>query len=177
MQRTIPAAAMAIIAALSACTYGDRPTTAGAGSGAGSTGGETISVAVGPCFGFCPVYQVSIAPSGSVSYTGERHTQMLGEQHREAGSPTYGKVAAALAPYRPADGTTQRVDCDAAITDTSLYTITWRKADGTQAIATHQSRCSGGPGKALDGVLQGLPEQLGIAQWAKQVTRPGASRG
>lgn len=165
--------AMAGLLALAGCA---------AGGGAPATGptpapGDVITIAVGPCFGFCPVYSVGIAPDGSVVFTGERHTEIIGERRRDASRAVYTSVAASLAPYRPADGVTQRVDCEAAVTDTSTYTITWRKPDGREAIATHQSRCPGGPGQQLDTLLQSLPDTLGIAAWARQVTRPGASRG
>jgi hypothetical protein len=154
----------------------------GCGGGAPVTGmapatGDVISIAVGPCFGFCPVYRAQISPGGSIVFTGERHTEVLGERRREAGTSVYMALAADLAAYRPADGAEQRVECDFAISDTSRYTITWRRPDGGEAVATHQSRCSGGPGQKLDTILQALPARLGIAAWAKQVTRRGVSRG
>lgn len=139
--------------------------------------GDIISIAVGPCFGFCPVYKTEISPGGTVVFTGERHTAVLGERRREAGAGVYRSLASDLAAFRPVDGTTQRVECDADVTDTSTYTITWRKPDGREAVATHQSRCSGGPGQTLDILLRTLPAKLGVAAWAKQVTRPGAARG
>ncbi|MGF7146763.1 streptogramin lyase [Sphingomonas zeicaulis] len=168
-----PAVALVGALALGGCAA----ESSGVGPTPAPAAGETIAVSVGPCFGFCPVYQVSIAPDGAVTFTGERHTEVIGERKATAGAATYEAVAHDLAPFRPADGTTARVDCEAAITDTSTYTITWTDASGRQTVATHQSRCSGGPGKALDAVLGRLPEQLGIAGWAKQVTRPGVSRG
>ncbi|WP_448536858.1 DUF6438 domain-containing protein [Sphingobium yanoikuyae] len=139
--------------------------------------GSSITIAVGPCFGFCPVYRIEVGSTGRVVFTGERHTAVIGERSRDAGAAAYRSLEADLAEYRPADGTTQRVECDAAITDTSTYTITWRRADGREAEATHQSRCSGGQGQKLDVLLQSVPERLGVSAWAKQVTRPGASRG
>ncbi|MBB4859293.1 hypothetical protein HNO88_002622 [Novosphingobium chloroacetimidivorans] len=142
-----------------------------------SPNGDIISIAVGPCFGFCPVYLSEISPSGTVVFVGERHTAVIGERRREAGAAAYRALSADLAAYRPADGATQRVECDAAISDTSTYTITWRATDGREAVATHQSRCSGGPGQKLDEVLKSVPDRLGIASWAKQITRPSASRG
>lgn len=168
-----PALALAAALALGACaadSSGVEPTPAPAA-------GETIAIAVGPCFGFCPVYEVSIAPGGAVTFTGERHTEVTGKREAAKGAATYTAVARDLAPFRPADGTTARVECDAAITDTSSYTITWTDTAGRQTVATHQRGCHGGPGQALDVLLGDLPERLGIAGWAKQVTRPGVSRG
>ena len=139
--------------------------------------GETIGISVGPCFGFCPVYDVSVSPDGTIAFTGRRHTAVLGERRRSAGPATYRSLARDLAPFRPADGTEARVSCEAAISDTPSYTITWNAAGGRKTTATHQGGCPDGPGKALDAVLRQLPEQLGITDWTTQIARPGASRG
>jgi len=138
---------------------------------------ETIAISVGPCFGFCPVYEAAIAPTGAVTFNGMRHTVVLGERQRAAGEASYRALAADLAPYRPQTGTTATVECEAAISDTSTYTITWTDPRGGKTVARHQRGCRGGPGQALDGLLQDLPARLGIEDWAKQITRPGESRG
>ncbi len=145
--------------------------------GSAATSGETITVAVGPCFGFCPVYSTSVAPDGTVRFEGQRHTAVLGERARMAGMSTYRRLARDLAPFRPADGTEATIDCSAAVTDTSPYIITWTDPAGRKTSATVQSGCPGGAGQALVQRLRALPGQLGIADWAKQTTRPGASRG
>ena len=166
---------MPLLASLNACVTtgdrgGDRPSHA-------SDALVAITVSVGPCFGFCPVYDVTVSEKGDVHFSGKRHTAIVGDRDRTAGAAVYGAFARDLAPFRPADGTTARVECTAAISDTSSYTITWTAADGRRTVATHQRGCIGGPGKALDGVLAKLPGDLGIADWAKQTTRPGLSRG
>lgn len=138
---------------------------------------ETIAISVGPCFGFCPVYNVTIAPEGAVRFQGLRHTVVLGEMRREAGNGSYRALAAELAPYRPVSGTSAAVECDTAISDTSIYTITWSDPTGRQTVATHHRGCRVGKGQRLDAILDGVPAQLGIEGWARQVTRPGATRG
>lgn len=139
--------------------------------------GDKIAVSVGPCFGFCPVYTASIGPDGAVLFSGERNTEVLGTRERGAGAAAYHAFSDALAPFKPAAGTEAQVECAAAITDTSRYTIIWTAPDGQRTTATHQRGCAEGPGKALDALLATMPERLGIAAWAKQTTRPGASRG
>lgn len=138
---------------------------------------DQILVSVGPCFGFCPVYDVAIAPNGSVTFDGKRHTEVLGTRTRSAGKSAYDALARELAPYRPAAGATEKVPCESMISDTSTYSITWTDAAGNKSVATHSRGCSGGPGQALDTLLATVPVRLGIDAWAKQVTRPGASRG
>jgi hypothetical protein len=139
--------------------------------------GEIIEISVGPCFGFCPVYDLRVGSDGLIVFEGERHTAIVGERRRSVGPETYRTLANDLAPFRPAPGTEVVVACDAAISDTSSYTITWTDAVGRRSVVTHRSGCTGGQGHALDQVLRDLPARFGIGDWARQVTRPGASRG
>lgn len=105
------------IAALSACA--NAPTM----SPTSAASAETIAISVGPCFGFCPVYKISVAPGGTIQFNGERHTAVLGGKTREAGSARYAEVARALAPYRPQRGTKVETTCDARISDQQHYQI------------------------------------------------------
>jgi hypothetical protein len=134
---------------------------------------ETIAVSVGPCFGFCPVYDVAISPNGDLHFSGKRNTAEIGDRDRRAGIRVYREIVRDLAAFRPADGTTERVECDAAISDTSPYTITWTAADGRRTVATHQLGCAGGPGKALDAVLATLSERLGVDRRGKRTPVAG----
>jgi hypothetical protein len=138
---------------------------------------ETVTVSVGPCFGFCPVYDVSVTPGGLVQFTGTRHTAVLGHQTRDVGPGAYVDFARDLLRFRPATGTDTAVECSAVVSDTSVVTVTWTSTDGTKTVAKVQSGCPSGPGKALGELLRDLPLRLGIAGWAKQTTRPGVSRG
>lgn len=174
--RTLHLAGLATIVALGACTAQSAPPIT-AGSKPADAAAETIAISVGPCFGFCPVYDTTIAPDGTVRFEGKRHTVVVGARQRSAGRATYDAIAADLRRFRPQDGTSAQVECTAAITDTSGYTITWTDAAGRTTTATHQRGCRGGPGQALDGILATLPMKLGIEDWARQITRPGESRG
>lgn len=165
--------AASIAIASSGCAANPAPTLAGHQP----VIAETIAISVGPCFGFCPVYSAKVSPDGTVSYAGTRHTALLGERQRAAGVGIYRAIAADLSLYRPADGTTTRVGCDSAISDTSMYEITWTDPSGRQTVATHKRGCQSGAGKALDTVLEALPARLGISTWSKQTTRPGEPRG
>jgi hypothetical protein len=138
---------------------------------------ETITVAVGPCFGFCPVYEAAVAPDGVVRFTGERHTAALGERTGSIGSLAAADFARDLAPFRPASGTEAEIDCTDTVSDASSYTVTWTNTDGRKTFAKVQGGCLGGPGQSLVILLRDLPTRLSIAEWAKQTTRPGASRG
>lgn len=157
---------------LAGCT-----TMAADGPSTSSPTAETVTVAVGPCFGFCPVYQVSVAHDGMLRFVGERHTTVIGERTKTIGAAASQALIRDLAPYRPATGSETQVACTAAVSDTSSYTVTWESRDGGKTVATVQDHCPGGPGQSLGALLRTLPTRLGVADWAKQVTRPGVSRG
>ncbi|MDQ0839328.1 DUF6438 domain-containing protein [Sphingomonas faeni] len=166
-------AGLSVLLALGACAAGTPPVALEPNP----SSVETVTVSVGPCFGFCPVFDVTIASDGAVSFVGQRHTAVLGARRREAGADAYKMLASELAAFRPTLGTEARIPCDAAISDTSSYTVTWRGSDGRLTVATLQSRCPSGPAERLDAMLRELPDRLGIADWAKQTSRPGVSRG
>ena len=167
------ASACAAVSTLGACA-----TVAPGAAPSPATGAPTsIAISVGPCFGFCPVYDVKIAADGAVAFTGERHTAVLGTRERRATPEVYRALAADLAPFRPADGSTAAVPCTVSITDMASYTITWTGATGQQTVATHRGGCREGAGHDLDVVLRALPQRLGIEDWMRQTTRPGVSRG
>ncbi len=115
-------------------------------------------MSVGPCFGFCPVYEVAIThhPKGAVNFNRSRHTAVLGERRPRARPGSYRAVADGLAPFRPAEGTTAQVECDALVSDAPSYQITWTSADGRATVATHRGGCPAGVGQALDKVLDRL---------------------
>jgi len=138
---------------------------------------ETIAYSVGPCFGFCPVYRVEVTPSGHIAFDGERHTATLGRQEVEGGTKAYRAIATSLAAYRPATGETAQTQCDQRISDMQHYRIVWTAADGTQTVLEHDKGCRSKTNDGLNKALATLPEALGIADWTRQETRPGVSRG
>ncbi|EGF91061.1 hypothetical protein ABI_24740 [Asticcacaulis biprosthecium C19] len=160
---------LAVLALLSGCASlpQDTPTTAG----------ETLSYSVGPCFGFCPVYSVTVSPDGHVTYMGERHTAVLGPQEREAGTGTYRAVASVLAGYRPETGATEHTTCESQASDMQNYRIVWKAVDGTETVLMHDRGCRSARNDELNKAMESLPGKLGIDDWAKQTTRPGAGRG
>ena len=115
-----------------------------------TSAGDRVTIAFGPCFGFCPVYHVDIAPGGGVTFTGERHTAALGTRQRRVAPSEYSSLLVQLAPFRPANGETKVIECTAAISDMSTYTITWTDGTGgAPATATNASGCPGGGGLAM----------------------------
>lgn len=57
------------------------------------------------------------------------------------------------------------------------YTIRWTDQEGATTVFNHDKGCQSASNQRLNDVLDALPRTLGIDAFAKQVTRPGASRG
>jgi hypothetical protein len=167
------ALAVTALTALGACAS----VAPGWAPAAGTRAPSSIAISVGPCFGFCPVYDVKIAADGAVSFTGTRHTAVLGTRERQAKPQAYRAIASDLAPFRPAGGGMAAIQCAVEVSDMPTYTITWIDSAGQKAVATHRGGCREGKGQSLDAVLRELPQRLGIGEWMKQTTRPGVSRG
>ncbi|WP_241127018.1 DUF6438 domain-containing protein [Novosphingobium terrae] len=171
-QKTFWFLAPAAVLSLAGCTSATAPRTAPP-----PPAEAAITISVGPCFGFCPVYSVMVSSSGTISFEGERHTAALGKHQREGGAASYSALAAALAPFRPSQGTVARTTCEQQITDQPHYDISWTANDGTVTKLQHDRGCRSPKNDTLNAVLQDLPDQLGIEPWARQLTRPGVSRG
>ncbi len=90
---------------------------------------------------------------------------------------SYSALARDLAKFRPTSGIEATADCIAAVSDTSPLTVAWVDRVGRRTTVTVQSGCSGGPGYKLVQVLRTVPRRLGVAEWSRQMTRAGATRG
>ncbi|MBB5281423.1 DUF6438 domain-containing protein [Pacificimonas flava] len=159
-------APLALGAALAACTSMNGP--AAPPDQAASAQPASIGYSVGPCFGFCPVYSVEADANGEVTFVGEQHTAVSGEKVGRISSGDYQAAVEALAPFRPAEGTTADVECGARTTDQQQYRITWQSvADGPETVLNYYAGCRSAEAQRLRAVLNGLPETLGIEDWAE----------
>ncbi len=137
----------------------------------------TLSVSFGPCFGFCPVYDVKIEADGTVLFHGERHTAVLGDRRVRKTPSTYRRVLRSLASFRPANGTTANTQCVNQATDHAQVKIIWKDANGRETVLPHDRGCLSPTNTRLNAAVDQLPELLGVAEYAKQTQRPGVSRG
>src|SRR3546814_14746378 len=99
-----------------------------------------MAMSVGPCFGVCPVYDAKIVADGIVSFTGTRHTTVLGTRERRAAPDTYHQLEADLASFRPAAGATTEVPCGAEISAMQTYPITATTLDDQKGAGGPQRR-------------------------------------
>jgi len=100
----------------------------------------TIRYETTECFGFCPVYRVTVSPDGSAMFEGRRHTAVQGRRHFRLTRAQVSAFARRLAPYRPARG---RVSYDyetrcqgagAPATDMSSINVSWQGPRGRRSL-------------------------------------------
>ncbi|PNU04423.1 DUF6438 domain-containing protein [Novosphingobium guangzhouense] len=139
--------------------------------------GEELRISRGPCFGFCPVYSVSVTPAGRVDFTGKRHTAVIGPRAHSISRATYEQVRRALAALRPHTGEQATHACSEAATDMSSITVEWIGADGARTSLTYNMGCRSPEGSAMARTVDEQLGRLGVTDWAAQKTWPGDSRG
>jgi hypothetical protein len=130
--------------------------------------GETIRLAVGPCFGFCPVYSLSVAPDGAVRFEGERHTTVVGVKEKTVSPQAYQAVARSLAEWRPASGTSAQTECERRASDLPTYTVVWTSDAGEMTTLHHDGGCMSAANSRLKTALQAIPGQLGVEPWLER---------
>ena len=136
-----------------------------------------LSVSFGPCFGFCPVYDVKIEADGTVLFHGERHTAVLGDRRVRTTPATYRRVLRSVASFRPANSMKANTQCLNQATDHAQVKIIWKNANGRETVLEHDRGCLSPTNTRLNAAVDQLPELLGVAEYAKQTQRPGVSRG
>lgn len=125
---------------------------------------QAITYEAGPCFGSCPVYSFTVRPDGSGSFTGKRFTAVTGKRSFQLTPAEYDAFAAALAPYRPARGTTRRYShgepgCEQAATDMPGTEIRWRADDDT-ATLYYYFGCDGEANRAMADAIGNAPDLI-----------------
>lgn len=127
---------------------------------------DTIAYETQPCFGACPVYTVTVSPDGQGTFTGKRFTAVSGERDFTVDRATYRHFAAALAPYRPAEGAaTYRsgsANCGPAPTDMPSVDVTWTDSIGATASLHFYLGCRA-RNPHLAAALAAAPDLLPIA--------------
>lgn len=152
-------------------------TLAGCATISESRSETALRIARGPCFGFCPVYDIATAGRDHVRFQGIRHTAVLGETVKPVGRAAVAGLVERLAPYRPRSGSPDFV-CPQETSDQAEYTIIWQTpGSADRAALTFNSGCQSANGRALKSILEGAPAQLGFEEESRQVTRPGSPRG
>ena len=166
---SLVAAAMA----LGACTVradatADKPMTQ-----------ATVSLQRTTCFGNCPGYTVTLAPSGEVSFVGQAHVET-----KQASSHVTPMQAAAIMDavkqsgfHAMQDSYTSRNDgCEMMMSDQPGVKITVTDASGSKTVDFYNG-CEGAVADAVKPKIAQLAktidEQLGTARWIGKPAPPG----
>jgi hypothetical protein len=149
---------------LAACTSGTDP---GAGGGAEAQV-EAITLERQPCFGFCPVYTVSIGGDGQVEYNGVDFVEVTGAQ-TAAIDPA---AAQALADEMIAAGYLEMEDAymNQEVTDLPYAITSLTLSDGTTKRIEHYYGDSSAP-QALTDLETRIDEVANTAQWVGETAQ------
>jgi hypothetical protein len=97
----------------------------------------SITYEAGACYGFCPVYQLTIHPDGNGVIEGKAHIAAMGRHRFKASAAQFQAFARELAPLRPGSGSV-RYDpnsrCGPSITDMPWVRVTWRSGGSMQSL-------------------------------------------
>jgi hypothetical protein len=104
---------------------------------AGVPRATTVIYETGPCFGFCPVYRVSVTASGHGLFTGIRNTKVIGKRSFRVSRRQYQAFVRRLAPVRPVGERllTDQTQCPRFATDMPSVDVRWLTAGLTSHLA------------------------------------------
>lgn len=100
----------------------------------------SISYETTPCFGFCPIYRVTVNADGSGLFEGRRHSAFQGQRRFRITPAQFRAFVARLAPARPARGDIvydRGTSCQGAgppPTDHPSIIVTWTEARRRQTL-------------------------------------------
>lgn len=123
---------------------------------------ERLSIAVGACYGTCPVYTVTVGQDGTGQFDGKEHVATQGVRSFRTTPATYGSLIAALKPFRPTTGSTAQTQCTQQVSDQPTYVITWTADGGGETVLNHDRGCFSTSNRQLNEVLEQTPDKLGI---------------
>lgn len=123
---------------------------------------ERLGIAVGACYGTCPVYRITLDQDGPGQFEGKEHVASPGVRSFRTTPATYDALIAALKPFRPATGTTAQTQCTQQVSDQPAYVITWTSEGGGETVLNHDRGCFSESNRQLNTVLEQAPDKLGI---------------
>ena len=126
---------------------------------------RSITYETGPCFGRCPVYEVTVYSNGRATFTGRRFTAVVGTREFRVPAGTYLRLARHLAPIRPARDIRYSGDqCRAMATDLPSATVIWREPAGRRSLYFYYG-CDMQRNRALAERLRRAPDLLPLGDF------------
>lgn len=137
-----------------------------------STSNVEIRLVRGACFGFCPVYTVTINGAGEVRYEGHNFVNVVGQ--RTATIPAE-NVARLVARFDEIGFNNLRDSYRANVSDLPTYTITLTRDGRTKAVADFGGLDAGMPRAVRDLQIE-IDRVAGTAQWVLRDGQPVQDR-
>ena len=131
-----------------------------------------IRLARGACFGFCPVYSVTINGAGEVNYEGRNFVNIVGQ--RTASIPTE-NVARLVARFEEIGFENLQDAYRAEVTDLPTYTVTLTRDGHTKTVADYGGVSAGMP-RAVRDLQDEIDRVAGTAQWVLRDGQPVRDR-
>lgn len=120
-----------------------------------------ITLSRSACFGFCPVYRVTITDDGEVTYVGERFVNVTGE--RRATIPR-ADVERLLRRFDEVGFEQLRDSYRAAVTDLPTYTVTLERNGRTKTVSDYGGVSAGMP-RAVRDLQDEIDRVANTGQW------------
>lgn len=131
-----------------------------------------IRLARGACFGFCPVYSVTINGAGEVHYEGRNFVNIVGQ--RTASIPTE-NVARLVARFEEIGFDNLQDAYRAEVTDLPTYTVTLTRDGHTKTVVDYGGVSAGMP-RAVRDLQDEIDRVAGTAQWVLRDGQPVRDR-
>lgn len=138
---------------------------------------DSIRYETGPCFGACPVYQVTVHADGNGTFEGRRFTAVEGTRAFRATPAQFRAFAAHLAPIRPAHGSVRYAGdmCGMMATDLPSAEVSWTGSGETQSLYFYFG-CDMERNQALAERLRAAPGLLPIGEMIGRPDRTAVER-
>ena len=109
-----------------------------------NAGTEQISFSTEQCYGFCPVFDVTVGADGEGSYEGRSSVKVTGAREFSVSPQEFAAFRERLAPYRPAKDVRYDYEkCEGAIaTDMPSVKVTWLDANGASTTLDWYMGCA-----------------------------------
>lgn len=145
---------LALVGLLSACAL--------PGTEAGGATPELITIERQPCFGFCPVYTMSIHGNGHVEYNGMDHVEVTGEQSSTIDAAAVQSLADEMIAAGYLDWNDEYMNMD--VTDMPYVITSLTLSDGTTKTIMHYHGDFSAP-EALTEIEDLIDQTADVAQW------------
>ncbi|RYY10369.1 MAG: hypothetical protein EON55_16500 [Alphaproteobacteria bacterium] len=125
---------------------------------------RSLTYAMTPCHGFCPVYSVTIDANGAGVFTGVRNTAVVGERRFTATPRQVADFFGRLRPYLPVGERrlTGPESCKTYATDLPSADVTW-SGDAGAGHLVYDYGCDRDANRGLAEAVRGAPQALPIA--------------